>query len=124
MVVLNKIDLGVHPEWKSADGMLRVSCATGEGIDRLAREIVERAAGGTLRSSAGALAAISVRHRECLARASAALNRARETLLAGESPEFVAVDLRAALNACGEVVGGVDSEVILDRIFATFCLGK
>jgi tRNA modification GTPase len=124
LVVLNKIDLGVHPDWNDASAALKVSCVTGEGIDRLAGEIVERAAGGTLRSSAGALAAISVRHRECLTRAGAALDRARETLRSGESPEFVAVDLRAGLTACGEVVGGADSEAILDRIFATFCLGK
>jgi tRNA modification GTPase len=52
------------------------------------------------------------------------LERARETMLAGESPEFVAVDLRAALNATGEVVGGADTEDILGRIFATFCIGK
>jgi tRNA modification GTPase len=124
MIVLNKIDLGVHPGWKNSESGWKVSCTSGEGIDQLAKEIADRAAGGTLRSSAGALAAISVRHRDCLARASGALERARATLLAGESPEFVAVDLRAALSACGEVVGGADSEVILDRIFATFCLGK
>ncbi len=123
LLVLNKIDLGVHAGWSKAAALL-VSCATGEGISRLAEEIAERAAGGMLRSSAGALAAISVRHRDCLARASEALDRARKTLRAGESPEFVAVDLRAALTACGEVVGGADSENILDRIFATFCLGK
>jgi tRNA modification GTPase len=124
LLVLNKIDLGVHAGWKEASAGFLVSCTTGEGIGRLAEEIAERAAGGMLRSSAGALAAISVRHRDCLARASDALDRARETLRAGESPEFVAVDLRAALTACGEVVGGADSENILDRIFATFCLGK
>ncbi len=124
LVVLNKIDLGVHPDWKNTGGTLRVSCVTGEGINHLAQEIAGRVAGGALRSSAGAMAAISVRHRDCLSRAQAALERARKTLVAGESPEFVAVDLRAALNACGEVVGGAGSEAILDRIFATFCLGK
>lgn len=125
-VVLNKSDLGIHPAWRvEGEGTrLFVSCATGEGIDGLGEEIAARVAGGTLHSSGGAMAAINVRHRDCLARASASLDRARETLLAAESPEFVAVDLRAALNATGEVVGGADTEDILSRIFATFCLGK
>lgn len=125
-VVVNKIDLGMHQAWREQGEAPRlcVSCVTGSGIDRLGEEIVARVAGGTLRSSSGAQAAINVRHRDCLLRASVSLERARETLLAGESPEFVAVDLRAALNAAGEVVGGTDAEDILDRIFATFCLGK
>ncbi len=126
LVVLNKMDLGVHPEWRQrgSEGWISVSCVSGEGIDLLGGEIVARVAGGTLRSSSGAGAAINVRHRDCLARSRASLERARETLLAGEPPEFVAVDLRAALNAAGDVVGGTDTEDILGRIFATFCLGK
>lgn len=126
LIVLNKMDLGVHPDWVARTDVpqISVSCVTGEGIDRLGDEIAARVAGGTLRSSSGELAAINVRHRNCLARAGVSLERARETLLAGESPEFVAVDLRAALNAAGEVVGGADTEDILGRIFATFCLGK
>ena len=40
------------------------------------------------------------------------------------APEFVAVDLRAALQAIGEVVGHADMEKILDALFATFCIGK
>ena len=124
LLVLNKIDLGLHPDWVDHREALRVSCVTDEGIERLGVEIASRVAGGSLRSSAGELAAINVRHRDCLARAAASLERARAGLVAGEPPEFVAVDLRAALNAAGEVVGGAGTEDILGRIFATFCIGK
>jgi tRNA modification GTPase len=36
----------------------------------------------------------------------------------------VALDLRAALDAVGEVIGGTDTEEILGHIFSRFCIGK
>ena len=41
-----------------------------------------------------------------------------------EGEELVAVDLRAALNAFGEIVGETTSEDLLTRIFSEFCIGK
>jgi tRNA modification GTPase len=35
-----------------------------------------------------------------------------------------AVHLRAAAGALEELIGGVDVEDVLDRVFATFCVGK
>jgi len=40
------------------------------------------------------------------------------------SPEFVAMDLRAALEAVGDVIGKTDIEEILGEIFSSFCIGK
>ncbi|HQL96283.1 MAG TPA: hypothetical protein PL005_16535, partial [Candidatus Hydrogenedentes bacterium] len=33
-------------------------------------------------------------------------------------------DLRAALHALGEITGETTPEDLLDRIFASFCIGK
>jgi tRNA modification GTPase len=38
--------------------------------------------------------------------------------------ELLASDLRQALDALGEILGRVDNETMLDRLFATFCIGK
>jgi tRNA modification GTPase len=38
--------------------------------------------------------------------------------------ELVASDLRSALEAFGEISGKIDNEKVLDRLFATFCIGK
>ncbi len=57
-------------------------------------------------------------------RARTALEAGRAALAKGVSAEFAALDLRAALEAVGEVVGAVDTEEILGRIFSTFCIGK
>ena len=69
-------------------------------------------------------AAINARHQDCLQRVRAAVQAAAAALRGGQSPEFVSLDLRQALDAVGEVVGGVDTEEILGRIFSTFCIGK
>ena len=42
----------------------------------------------------------------------------------GLAPEYMAVDLRAALRALGEVIGAENVEEILDSLFAQFCIGK
>jgi tRNA modification GTPase len=68
--------------------------------------------------------AINLRHRDCLRRALAACDEARQALQQNLAPELVAVDLRGALQAVGEIVGQTDTEQILDTLFATFCIGK
>jgi tRNA modification GTPase len=117
LVVLNKIDLA------PAENTSGVSCVTGDGIDELVESIVAR-----VRSNPAApretLAAINARHQACLQRAKAALEAAIERFDAKTAPEFLAIDLRAALDATGEVVGVVDTDDILGRIFGTFCIGK
>lgn len=123
LAVLNKVDLGEHPDWVGQPG-LRVSCRTGAGVAEVAEAIHAAVTSGQAAWSGSALIAVNARHRACLERAAEGLDRALETMRAVESPEFIALDLRIALGALGEVVGGTDTEDILGRIFATFCLGK
>jgi tRNA modification GTPase len=52
------------------------------------------------------------------------LEESRRSLERGDAPELTAVELRAALAAMGEITGAGDAEEILDRIFASFCIGK
>ena len=64
------------------------------------------------------------RHRNLLETASAELSEAQSVLAAGDAPEFAEVNLRAAYDALGEIVGAVYTDDILDRIFSEFCIGK
>ena len=52
------------------------------------------------------------------------LEEAEEQLRQQADPILVAVPLREALEAAGEVVGAADIEEILGEIFSTFCIGK
>lgn len=120
-VVLNKSDLPEHSDWKDVPA-LRLSCATGEGLPQLQKEILARIRQQNLRPESAI--AINIRHRDCLRRALECCDRARTALGDGLSGEYVAVDLDQALRAVGEVIGVVDTEQILDSVFSQFCIGK
>ena len=120
-VVLNKSDLPEHSDWKDFPA-LRLSCATGEGLPQLQKEILARIRQQNLRPENPI--AINTRHRDCLRRGLECCDRARTALGEGLSGEYVAVDLDQALRAIGEVIGVVDVEQILDSVFGQFCIGK
>ena len=67
---------------------------------------------------------INSRHQEALARGRAATERAKDALRADQTLELVAMDLRIATNAIGEIVGKTTTEDLLDSIFSQFCIGK
>ena len=66
----------------------------------------------------------NLRQQEAGEKALAALKRALNGMQEYEGEELVAVDLRSALNAFGEIVGETTSEDLLTRIFSEFCIGK
>ena len=44
---------------------------------------------------------------------------------AGTLPASIAaVHIRAAVGALDEIIGAIDAEDVLGRVFATFCIGK
>jgi tRNA modification GTPase len=125
MVVLNKIDLVAdRHRLSSVSATACISCQTGEGIDSLITSILTKVTGRSEGESLPDGAAINTRHQECLKRAAAALQAAIALLGAGEPPELVAVELRSALGAVGEIVGDAGTEEILGKIFSSFCIGK
>ena len=69
-------------------------------------------------------ATINARHQDALNRSRAAALRALAALRSAESLEFAALDLRAAVNAVGEIVGKTTTDDLLDLIFSQFCIGK
>jgi tRNA modification GTPase len=122
VLVLNKSDLGIHPAWQGRGGV-PVSCLTGSGMEALTDAVVEVLSDGG-QAFTGMEAAVNARHKACLERATGALRAALAQLDAGAAPEFVALDLREALEALGEVAGKTDTEDLLGEIFSRFCIGK
>ena len=128
LLVLNKTDLGEHPSWAGWVGV-RISCletadaqGTG-GIEPLAEAIFERAMRQGMKSGDFALA-INARHQACLKSAQTHAQAAQATFAQGLSAEFISLELRSALDAVGDVVGRVETEDLIGKIFSTFCLGK
>jgi len=122
LLVLNKSDLGVHESWQGRGG-IPISCLTGEGMEALGEAVVH-ALSGEASAFTGMEAAVNARHKSCLERAAASLIAALVQLNASAGPEFVALDLREALIALGEVAGRTDTEDLLGVIFSRFCIGK
>ena len=59
-----------------------------------------------------------------LERAAECLTRAQDGLHEGLPPELVALEIREALDALGEITGRTTPEEVIERIFAKFCVGK
>jgi tRNA modification GTPase len=70
------------------------------------------------------VASTAGRCRESVRLAETSLSRAADLVRNGGGNELVAVELRAALEEIGRVVGAVYTNDLLDRIFRTFCIGK
>lgn len=102
-----------------------ISALTEEGIEELKDVIFEKAAGGRAGGDApaGELVA-SIRHRDCLEKCMDCLARAQDAASLGLPREFLAADLRVAIDALGEITGETTTEDILDVIFSSFCIGK
>ena len=121
LVLLNKSDLSEHSDWKHHDA-LRISCLKENGLHGLEEAILARISENHLRPESAL--AINARHRDCLRRALGSCELAHATMEAGIAPEYMAVDLRAALRAVGVITGAENVEEILDSLFAQFCIGK
>jgi tRNA modification GTPase len=125
IIVRNKCDLAVRLALPGTirDRVVDVSCVSGAGIDELRSAIKELVWSGNARADTIDIM-INTRHQDALARGKASLQRALSALEAGETPELIAVDLRAGVNAIGEIVGKTTTEDLLDAIFSQFCIGK
>ena len=126
--VVTHIDLApdaAAPQFAHAMGcMLRIDLAsTGAGGDAR-NALADLASRAGIRHDEDTLLLTRARHRDLLTGAHDALERAISAAEAELGHEFVALDIRAALDALGGLTGAVTSEDILRRIFSDFCVGK
>lgn len=103
--------------------VIAISARTGDGVEALRASIQLHLAHKTLEPTEP-VAITKVRHRDALERAEAFLAEALHSVRSGAEPEFVAMDIRGAADALGEVTGVITSDDILHRIFSEFCIGK
>jgi tRNA modification GTPase len=119
MIVRTKADL--QP---AAPGELAVSCVTGSGLDVLRKAVAERLFGERIALADLEPALTRERHREALRAAHSALEDARPHLGCDGDAVLVAHHVRRATLALDELIGVVDVEEVLARVFASFCVGK
>ena len=123
--VATKRDRADAPPLPAGSTAIEVSAETGAGLDALLARIED-----TLATALGAPtfdAPVVTRARHL-----AALRAAREELRAFAAAwaeaalpaPVMAVHLRSAVGALEELIGVVDTEDVLDRVFRSFCVGK
>ena len=123
--VRTKSDLAIRStNQKHVTEEISVSSVTGEGLDALAKAI-----GGILDDRFGAIHEAPLltraRHRQGVTAAREELEAFRTAWLRGEPPSSVAgVHLRQAAHHLAELIGSLDVEDVLGRVFSTFCVGK
>lgn len=124
ILILNKSDLPKKLELPATSSpAVAISCQTGAGLEDLKTAIEKLVWSGQVRSEMSQVM-INSRHQEALERARKHAIDATRALRGDQSLELVAVDLRIAMNAIGEIVGKTTTEDLLDSIFSQFCLGK
>jgi tRNA modification GTPase len=125
LIVLNKQDKVLHPAtaaYQYGYPVVAVSCHSGSGLTELEAQLKK-----VIASDKGAQQEViidKIRHWQILTAARTDLVHALESLQKKSSPEFIAVDLKAALHRIGEITGEVTSQEILNTIFSQYCIGK
>jgi tRNA modification GTPase len=119
LTVLSKIDLLSTPPPES-ETLIPLSAHTRQNLDRLTERLDALA---FTRSPQSCALALNTRHRHAIDDARAALSRAAQ-MAPKSTPELLALELRDALNALGQVLGQITPDDVLGRVFCNFCIGK
>jgi tRNA modification GTPase len=126
IVVENKCDLSAHvshADFLPGAVHVSISALNGDGVDKLREAIVSSLDSHFVKPGQDDVL-VSARHAEALNNMSNAVEAALDKLRTHEPPELAASELRNALASLEEIVGKIDNERILDKIFSTFCIGK
>ncbi len=124
IAIINKSDLPRRLELIERPVVqVSLSCRTSAGLDELKRAISDTVKKGTMGSREHPWA-VNQRHKTALELTKGSLEKALASVRDGLSPEFIALDLRDALDSLGLIIGATYTEDILERIFNDFCIGK
>jgi tRNA modification GTPase len=122
--VRTKSDLH-KPAEDNGSGVTSVSALNGQGLDQLTDRISSLLSErfGAVTDEAPVLT--RERHRRAISAARAELVAFNDAWLRNDPPSSVAaIHLREAAYHLAELIGSVDVEDVLERVFSTFCVGK
>lgn len=128
IVAINKMDLKARLTREELAGdleshpIVEISAKEHTGLQGLEEVLVRHALGHDF--SENMVLVTTIRQKEALKSAHASLKSALASLRQGLSSEFVALDIRTAMDSLGEIIGVVSTEDILGNIFSKFCIGK
>ena len=127
LVVINKNDLPMAfsvDDINCHDGdaeVVLVSAKTGAGIDPLKSALRNLLLNHQAEPE---VAVTNVRHHSELMRSAVSLEQGAQAIESCLPPELAAVNLNEAREALEEIIGIVNNDDILERVFRNFCIGK
>jgi len=127
VLVRNKSDLPGVCDLTELAGFPRqvaVSARQGCGLAALEKAVVAHFSAGAGGDSAEGVVLSERRHREALGAALASVGGFLAAQAADEPLECLALELREALAALGQITGETTPDAILEQIFERFCIGK
>jgi tRNA modification GTPase len=104
--------------------VVETSALSHEGIEPLKNELERFVLDKSQADNRESVTITNERHYAALLRVKEGLSSSLESLKLQESSEFIALDLRRAIDAIGEIIGLITTEDILNDIFSKFCIGK
>ncbi len=128
IVGANKIDLGMNKETlKFLENQTieksEISATKKIGIDKL-KNLISIKIGFNKKDDQEAIIITNQRHFVQLKKTVTSLEKAKGAVKTGLTNEFIALDLRMAIDQLAEITGDITSEDILNNIFSSFCIGK
>jgi tRNA modification GTPase len=126
LVVGNKIDFenvdALKKEFQAIENMTFISAKEKNNIEELKQKLVSLFDTRTVNTTDTIVT--NSRHVSSLNKAFAALSKVNEGLATNIQSDFLALDIRYALEALGEITGQVTNDDLLGNIFSKFCIGK
>jgi tRNA modification GTPase len=125
IAVRTKADLAPRRDDSNGDQVVQVSAHTGEGLQSLLDAINDAIASNYGEATPDLPVLTRARHRQALTTALVEINQFQQAWREEKLPAPVAsVHLRAAVYVLEELIGAVDVEDVLNRVFSSFCVGK
>lgn len=130
ILVVNKMDIAPAPDTQEYlkafpdTPLVSISAKTHAGLRELETAIFEQVTHGPLPATSEHACVPNLRHKNALIKALAAVRLVLQGLDGSLPADLLAIDLQAALDHLGDIVGQTTAEDILDTIFEQFCLGK
>ncbi len=103
--------------------VLHTSAKEGAGIEELEQAVKEMFFHGEIGSS-NEIVITSMRHKEALEEACAALMLVKGSIEDGMPEDFYSIDLMNAYKALGRIIGEEVDDDLVEEIFSKFCMGK
>ncbi|MDH3359942.1 MAG: tRNA uridine-5-carboxymethylaminomethyl(34) synthesis GTPase MnmE [Desulfobulbaceae bacterium] len=131
ILVANKMDIAIQEQAMKDIAAafptitpVPISAKTETGIDQLEEAIFTAVARQQTPQNPDHACVPNLRHKNALKMALTACQQIKEGLANNLPADLIAVDLQAALDHLGDIVGKTTTEDVLEMIFERFCIGK